>query len=93
MEDKIFEMLSKMYGEMQEMKENMATKHEMQQDFNKINQTIVRLEDRMDANHKALFDDYQQSIEGINELRSKVDKLTDQVEHQEIKLQVIKGSK
>ena len=29
--------MSKMYGEMQEMKENMATKHD-----------IVRLEDKMD---------------------------------------------
>lgn len=80
MEDKIFEMLSKMYGETQEMKTEML-------------QGFVKLENKMDENHTALYDGYKQSIEGINELREKVDKLTDQVEHQEIKLQVIKGSK
>lgn len=86
MEDKMFEMLTKMYGEINEIKANMATKQEMQQGF-------FKLENIIDENHKALYDGYKQSIEGINELRSKVDKLTDQVEHQEIRLQVIKGSK
>lgn len=80
MEDKIFEMLSKMYGETQEMKTEML-------------QGFVKLENKMDENHTALYDGYKQRIEGINELREKVDKLTDQIEHQEIKLQVIKGSK
>ncbi|MDF2548256.1 MAG: hypothetical protein K0R93_3154 [Anaerosolibacter sp.] len=93
MEDKLFEMLTKMYSDMQEMKANMVTKQELQEGFHKTNQAITRLENKMDESHKALYDGYKQSIEGIHELRNQVDKLIDQVEHQEIKLQVIKGSK
>ncbi|MFT9496969.1 MAG: hypothetical protein ACH0QC_18385, partial [Anaerosolibacter sp.] len=66
MDDKIFSLLEKMYtdltekidrvnSEMQEMKTNMATK-----------QDIVRLEHKIDENHTALYDGYNQSIEGIN---------------------------
>lgn len=96
MEDKTFELLEKMYIEMQGMKqnikgiegnirvieENMTTK-----------QDIVRLENKMDANDKALYDGYKQSIEGISEINKKLDKLTDRVENQEIKLQVLKSVK
>ncbi len=41
-----------MKGEIQGMKENMATKHD-----------IVRLENKMDANHKALYDGYKLTYE------------------------------
>lgn len=82
MEDKAFDLLEKMYIKMQQMEANMATK-----------QDIVRLEDKMDTNHKALYDGYKQSIEGINEIRQRLDKLTDRVENQEIKLQVLKSAK
>ena len=89
MEDKTFELLEKMYIEMQGMKknikgieENMATK-----------QDIVRLENKMDANDKALYDGYKQSIEGITEINEKLEKLTDRVENQEIKLQVLRSVK
>lgn len=82
MDDKVFELLEKMYIEMQEMKVNIATK-----------QDIVRLENKMDINHKALYDGYKQSIEGITEVNEKLDKLTDRVENQEIKLQILKSVK
>lgn len=65
MEDKVFDLLEKMYIEMQEMKINMATK-----------QDIVRIENKMDTNHKALYDGYKQSIEGITEVNEKLDRLT-----------------
>ncbi|WP_416198787.1 MAG: hypothetical protein ACFWUA_03485 [Sporanaerobacter sp.] len=57
--EQLFEFMAKMYSEMQEMKENMATKY----DLDKINQSIVRLEDKMDANHKVLYDGYKQTYE------------------------------
>jgi len=82
MDDKVFNLLEKMYSEMQEMKATMATK-----------QDIVRIESKIDDNHKALYDEYKQSIEGITEVRGKLDKLTDRVENQEIKLQVLKSVK
>ncbi len=80
MDDKVFNLLEKMYSEMQEIKTTMATK-----------QDIVKLENKMDSNHKALYDGYKQSIEGLTEVKYKLDKLTDRVENQEIKLQVLKS--
>ncbi len=60
--------MTKMYGEMQEMRENMATK-----------QDIVRLENKMDTNHRALYDGYklikkdppQRYLPGITRIMSK----------------------
>lgn len=37
-------------------------------DIKSVKQDIVKLEHKMDDNHKALYDGYQQSIEGINVL-------------------------
>jgi hypothetical protein len=82
MDNKVYDLLEKMYIEMQEMKVNMATK-----------QDIVRLENMMDINHKALYDGYKQSIEGITEIKEKLDKLTERVENQEIQLKVLKSVK
>jgi len=82
MDNKVYDLLEKMYIEMQEMKVNMATK-----------QDIVRLENMMDINHKALYDGYKQSIEGITEVKEKLDKLTERVENQEIQLKVLKSVK
>ncbi|AHM58148.1 hypothetical protein EAL2_808p06450 (plasmid) [Peptoclostridium acidaminophilum DSM 3953] len=90
---KLFELMEKMYGEMQamsarleseihEIKANMATK-----------QDIARLEDKMDDNDKALYDGYTQTYEGICEVRENLEILTDRVENQEIKLQILKAVK
>ncbi len=69
--EQLFEFLTKMYGEMQGMKENMATKD----DLAKTNQSIVRLEDKMDKNHKALYDGYKLTYEKLTMLEEKVDEI------------------
>lgn len=98
MEDKTFELLTKMYNEMQtgfkEIRSEMDTGFkEVRQEISDVKQDIVRLENKMDDNHKALYDGYKQSIEGINELRTDVKDLKAKVENQEIKLKVIQGGK
>lgn len=93
MDEKMFNLMEKMYTEMQEMKENMATKQDLEKLESKVNQNLARLENKMDNNHKTLYDGYKQSIEGITDIRQKLDKLTDRVENQEIKLQVLKTAK
>jgi len=89
MEDKVFGLLEKMYIEMQELKTNMATKI----DLDNTRQDLARLENKMDNHFNALFDGYKQSIENIADLRDKLEKLTDKVENQEIKLQILKSVK
>lgn len=97
--EQLFDFMTKMYSDLsgkidnvdKEMKENMATKDDLADMATKHD--IVRLENKMDANDKALFDRYKQSIEGITEINEKLDKLTDRIENQEIKLQVLKSVK
>ena len=105
MDDKMFELLEKMYIEMQEMKQNMVTKDElgkveqsmatkddladMRQD---INQSIVRLENKMDVNHKALYDGYKLTYEKLTTLEKKVDEIDDKVKRQDVEIRVIKSA-
>ncbi|SES81237.1 hypothetical protein SAMN05660297_00560 [Natronincola peptidivorans] len=81
--------MQEMKTDMQEMKtdmlgikSNMATK-----------QDLAMLENKMDANHKALYDGYIQNAEDITEIKAKLDQLTDRVENQEIRLQILKSAK
>lgn len=78
MEKQLFELMTKMYSEMQEMKENMATK----EDVKSIRQDIVKLENKMDNKLSALFDAREVGIDketeistGLQRVESKVDKL------------------
>jgi predicted nucleic acid-binding Zn-ribbon protein len=85
MEDKSFELISKMYAEMHEGFK------EIKEEIRDVKLDILTLENKMDTHHKALYDGYVQNSESINGLQQEVAKLTDKVEHQEIKLQVVKG--
>ncbi len=85
----MFNLLEKMYVEIQEMKENMATKN----DLANTNQSIVRLENKMDTNHKALYDGYKLTYEKLTTLEKKVDEIDNKVERQNVEIRVIKGTK
>ena len=87
--EQLFEFMTKMYGEMQEIKENMATKDNLA----KTNQSIVRLEDKMDMNHKALYDGYKLTYEKLTMLEEKVNEIDKKVERQDVEIRVIKGAK
>ena len=51
------------------------------------------MENEIKDDIKCLYDGYKQCIEGISTVNKKLDKLTDKVENQEIKLQVLKSAK
>ena len=87
--EQLFEFMTKMYGEMQGIKENMATKDGLA----KTNQSIVRLENKMDANHKALYDGYKLTYEKLIILEEKVNEIDKKVERQDVEIRVIKGAK
>jgi uncharacterized phage infection (PIP) family protein YhgE len=102
MDEKIFELLEQMYSEMQNGFKDVRT--EFRSEFKSVRseikdlrielkQDIARLENKMDNNHKALYDGYIQNSEDITEIKDNLEKLTDRVENQEIKLQVIKVAK
>ena len=76
MEDKTFELIEKMYSE-------------MQSGFKEVRQDIVKLEDKMDENHKVLYDGYKQNSEAITEIKEDIKDLKSRVDNQEIELWVI----
>lgn len=88
MDDKMFELLEKMYIEMQEMKQNMATKD----DLSKVAQSIVRLENKMDENHETLYDGYKLTYEKLTILEKKVDEIDEKVKRQDVEIRVIKSA-
>ncbi|KAB3531868.1 hypothetical protein [Alkaliphilus serpentinus] len=107
MEDKVFNLMEKMYIEMQDMKKELKSEmKEMQSEFKGVQseikgikevmatkQDIVRLESKMDENHRALYDGYKQSIEGIHGINIRLDKLTDRVDNQEASIRLLKSIK
>ncbi|KAB3529718.1 hypothetical protein, partial [Alkaliphilus serpentinus] len=73
----------------------MATKQDIDDVRSEMatKQDIVRLENRMDENHKALYDGYKQSIEGIHQINNRLDILTDRVDNQEASIRLLKSIK
>lgn len=88
MDEKIFNLITQMYSDLKESQEKIYS--EMQEMKTGTKQDIVRLEHKMDENHKALYDGYKQNSEGITELKNELINLSKKVERQEIKLQIVK---
>ena len=94
MEDKTFQLLEKMYSEFIQFKEETNKRFDgMDNKINDINKTVINIEQDHGQKLNALFDGYKQNAEAINKINQKIDKLTDRVENQEIKLQVLKSAK
>lgn len=56
MEDKVFDLMTRFYNEFTEFRQE-------------IKNDIVRLENKVDNNSKALFDGYDQTYEGLVEVK------------------------
>ncbi|WP_129599263.1 hypothetical protein [Anaerophilus nitritogenes] len=91
MEEKMFEMLSKIYGEMQEGFSQTNKR------LDNIENTITKLETKMDGeiNNKieALFDGYKNNTEILHRLEMKLDDLSNKLEKQEVDIRVLKAAK
>lgn len=94
MEDKIFELMTKMYSEFSEFRKDMNDfKKDMNEFKKETKNDIIRLENKIDTNSKALFDVYKQTFEKLAVVENKVDDLNAKVEKQEVEITVIKGGK
>jgi len=94
MEDKLFDLVTKMYSEFSGFRKDM---NEFRKDMNEFKQEtkndIISIENKIDSSSKALFDGYQQSYEKIISLEVKVDDILTKVEKQDVEITVIKGGK
>ncbi len=89
MEDKMFELITKMYSEITTKLEIMDKKLDNKAD----KQDIVRIENKLDNDSKALFDGYTQTFEKLIAVEKKVDDISSKVEKQDVEITVIKGGK
>ncbi len=99
MEDKMFELMSKMYSDMQQgLKE---IRNEMNSKLDEINKKldtkadkndIVRIEDKLENNSKALFDGYKQTYEKLKNIEVTVEDISKKVEKQDIEIRVVKNA-
>ena len=87
MEDKTFDLLSKMYGEFTEFRK------ETKEDITSLKQGMLRIEQNHGAKLEALFDGYKQVYEKLETVEKKVDDLSDKIDRHDIRIQVIEGGR
>lgn len=87
MEDKAFELLTKMYGKFSQKFE------EVKSDIHKISNQVVKLENDLKPKVEIALEGYQAVSEKLTTLEDKIDNLTAKVESQDDQITVLKGSK
>ncbi len=101
MEDKTFELLTRMYNEFTSFKSDMNEfRHETNKKLDAVNGHIIRLENEHGQKHDALFDGYKQTYEKLQEhdkrfddIETKMDNLSLEVSSHDSKLEVLEGGR
>lgn len=105
MEDKTFELLTKMYSEFSKRFDGVETRlgtlenklGTLEGGQKTIESRLTKLELMIDNDVKkdlsALYDGYQKNHEKLIVLEQKIDDLSDRVDKQEVEIKVIKGGK
>ncbi|OPZ89935.1 MAG: hypothetical protein BWY74_02526 [Firmicutes bacterium ADurb.Bin419] len=94
MEDKMFELMTKMYSDITTKFDALDNKIDsMATEIKDIKGDIVRIENKLDNTTKALFDGYNQVYDKVVAVENAVNDLSSKVEKQEVEIKVIKGGK
>jgi hypothetical protein len=72
---------------------NMVTKEDLSKVEQGLKHHIVRLEDKIDQNNKALYDGYKLTYEKLEVLEEKVNEISKNVEKQDVEIRVIRSAK
>jgi uncharacterized protein YaaR (DUF327 family) len=93
-EDKTFELLTKMYGEFTEFREDMnGFREETKEDIRSLKNDVLRIENEHGSELEALLDGYKQTYEKLDAIEDKLDTLSEKVDRHDIKIQVIEGGR
>lgn len=84
MDDKTFKLLEEMYSDLSKRIDKME---------NNLKRDNVKLENKIDQNHKALYDGYKLTYEKLGILEEKVSEINRNVERQDLEIRVIKSVK
>lgn len=105
MEDKMFELMGKIYGELSEFRKETNTRldnlEKRQEELEKGQMVLQKgqikieaiLENDIKNDMKAVFDGYKQTYEEVREVKEALENLASKVEKQEVEIKVIKGGK
>ena len=101
MEDKTFELLTKMYSELTDFKKDMNEfRKETKDELQGLKKDVIRIENDHGKKLDALFDGYQQTYEKLQEhdkrfddVESKLDNLSIRVTSHDSKLEVLEGGR
>ena len=108
MENKMFELLTRMYNEFSNrfdrveknisgLKEDVTGLKEdvtgLKEDVTGLKEDVIRIENKLDSSTKALFDGYMQTHERLGILEKKVDELSGKFDRHEVEIKVIKGGR
>jgi len=100
-EDKTFELLTKMYSELTDFKKDMNEfRKETKDELQGLKKDVIRIENDHGKKLDALFDGYQQTYEKLQEhdkrfddVESKLDNLSIRVTSHDSKLEVLEGGR
>lgn len=90
MEDKMFDLMTKMYSDFTEFKKDMNDfRKETRDDIRVLKNDVICLENKLDS---ALYG-YKLTFEKLTAIEEKVDDIYAKVEKQDVEITVIKGGK
>ncbi len=94
MEDKTFDLLSKMYGEFTDFRKEVNNEFKVtNSDIRSLKNDILRIEQNHGSKLEILFDGYRQVYDKLETVEKKVDDLSDKVDRHDIRIQVIEGGR
>jgi len=95
MDDKVFNLLEKMYGELTTKIDGLS--NEMKEGFTKVDSRLTKIESTIEndikPDIKLALQGFIDTNEKLTSLEEKIDTLSDKVDHHDIKIQVIEGGK
>ena len=83
MEEKMLALMEKLYVEFKSLDAKVGS----------LQKDVLRIENKLDTDSKALFDGYSQTYEKLSVIEAKVDAISSKVEKQDVEIRVIKGAK
>jgi len=93
-ENKIFEFMEKLYGELSLFRNDVNKRFDsLEDDVNGVKKDILRIENDLKPKVEAGLDGYKLVYEKLTTLEEKVDEISSKVEKQDVEIRVIKGAK
>ncbi|NLO38019.1 MAG: hypothetical protein GX115_00820 [Ruminiclostridium sp.] len=94
MEDKTFELLTKMYSDFSEFRKETSQRFDkVESEIKTVGNQVARLENDHGQKLDSLFDGYKQLTEGQELIKSQLAALSAKVESQDVQITVLKGNK